>query len=119
MILGRNHRKRVENIMSSTIISLIVSLLSGGVGARLVVGVLKQFNLGPIGNLIVGALGGAGGGSILGSLLGGGAAATAASAASSSGFDIGSIVSSLAGGGIGGAVLQVIVGLIRNMVTKR
>ena len=108
--------------MSSMIINLVISLLSGAGGARLLVGLLKKVNLGPVGNLVVGALGGLlGGGATgggLGGLLGGGAS-SAASAASAGGFDIGSIVSTLAGGGIGGIVLQLGVGLLKNALFKR
>jgi len=104
--------------MSSMIINLIISLLSGAGGARLLVGLLKKVDLGPVGNMIVGALGGlVGGGTAsggLGGLLGG-----ASSAASAGGFDIGSIVGTLAGGGIGGAVLQLVIGLLKNALFKR
>lgn len=102
--------------MSGSIISLIISLISGAAGGNIMGAILKQFNLGPIGNSIAGILGGYGGSQILGSLLGGGAASTAASAASSSGFDIGTLISQVAGGGIGGGVLMVIVGLIKSML---
>ena len=107
--------------MSSMIINLVISLLSGAGGARLLVGLLKKVNLGPVGNLVVGALGGLLGGGATsggrGGLLGG--ASSAASAASAGGFDIGSIVSTLAGGGIGGVVLQLVVGLLKNALFKR
>jgi|APCry1669189241_1035207.scaffolds.fasta_scaffold19689_3 hypothetical protein len=104
--------------MSGMLINLVISLLSGAGGARLLVGLLKKVDLGPVGNMIVGALGGLAGagatGGGLGSLLGG-----ASTAAASSGFDIGGLVSTLAGGGIGGAVLQLVVGLLKNALFKR
>jgi hypothetical protein len=104
--------------MTGIIINLLISLFSGGAGARLAVRLLKNVNLGPVGNLVVGALGGlVGGGATTGSL--GGLLGGASTAAASSGFDIGGLIGSLAGGGIGGAVLTVIVGLLKNMLFKR
>ncbi|MGH6628693.1 MAG: DUF2182 domain-containing protein, partial [Burkholderiales bacterium] len=55
------------------------------------------------------------GGQLLG-MVGAGGASEAVAAAS--GLDIGSIVSGVAGGGVGGAVLMVIVGLIRKAMSK-
>jgi hypothetical protein len=92
-------------------VSLIIQLLSGAAGGNLAGSLLKQFNLGPVGNSIAGILGGGLGGQILGMLVGGGGAAAG-------GLDIGSILSNVAGGGVGGAVLMIIVGLIRSAMSK-
>ena len=54
--------------MSSTVLNLIIQLLSGAAGSGLLAKFVSQLNLGPLGNLITGALGGVGGGSVLGSL---------------------------------------------------
>ena len=94
------------------IVSLIIQLVSGAAGGNLAGALLKKFSLGPIGNSIVGILGGGLGGQLLG--MGGMGAATSAA----SGLDIGSIVSSVAGGGVGGGVLMAIVGLIRQQMGK-
>ncbi len=96
--------------MSSTLVTLIIQLLSGAAGSGLLAKFVSQLNLGPIGNLITGALGGVGGGNVLGSLLGGGAAATA------TGGDLASILTQIVGGGVGGPILTAIVALIRNAI---
>jgi len=93
------------------IMALIIQLISGAIGGNIAGGLLKKFSLGPVGNSIVGILGGGLGGQLL-SMLGAGGAAAAG------GLDVGSIVSSIAGGGIGGAVLMVIIGLIRQAMGK-
>lgn len=94
--------------------SLIIQLISGAAGGNIAGAVLKKYDLGPIGNSIVGIIGGGLGGQLLGLLGVGGAGAGAAAG----GLDIGSIVSSVAGGGVGGGVLMAIVGLIRQSMSK-
>jgi hypothetical protein len=99
------------------ILGLIISLVSGAVGGNVAGGVLKEQSLGPIGNSIAGIIGGLGGQllSALGVL--GGATAVGAGAPAG-GFDIGSLSGQVAGGGVGGAVLMIIVGLIKQAVAK-
>lgn len=100
-------------------IALIIQLLSGAVGGNIAGALLKNINLGPIGNSIAGILGGAVGGQLLHMILGSGATAAAtAITASGSGLDLSSILSSIGGGGIGGAVLMAIVGLVRARMAK-
>jgi hypothetical protein len=91
---------------------LIIQLISGAAGGNIAGALLKELSLGPVGNSIVGILGGGLGGQLLGILGAGGTAAAAG------GLDIGAIASSVAGGGVGGAVLMVIVGLIRQLISK-
>ena len=93
-------------------IALIIQLLSGALGGNAAGAVLKNFNLGTLGNSIAGIVGGGIGGTILSSLLG-------TAAAPDAGLDIGSILSNVAGGGVGGAVLLVIVGVIKGMLGKK
>jgi uncharacterized membrane protein YeaQ/YmgE (transglycosylase-associated protein family) len=88
---------------------LIISLLSGAAGGNIVGRILKNLDLGPIGNSIAGIIGGGLGQQILGSLGGADAAA---------GMDIGSIISSVASGGVGGGVLMAIVGVLKSMMAK-
>jgi uncharacterized membrane protein YeaQ/YmgE (transglycosylase-associated protein family) len=97
-------------------VSLIIQLISGAVGGNIAGALLKNFNLGPVGNSIAGIVGGGLGGQLLGMLTSGGAMA-AATSATGSGLDISSILSSVGGGG-GGAVLMVIVGLIKSKMGK-
>ena len=78
---------------------LIISLLSGAAGGNIVGKVLKNLDLGPIGNSIAGILGGGLGSQILASL-------GSADAAAAGGMDMGSIISSIASGGVGGGVEQ-------------
>ena len=76
---------------------------------------LKNPDLGVLGNSIAGLIGGGVGGQIL-AMPGGAGAAGAAGVAG--GMDVMSIVSSLASGGIGGGVLMAIVGVVKNMKAK-
>lgn len=94
------------------IVSVIIQLLSGAAGGNIAGKVLKQFDLGPVGNSIAGILGGGLGGQLLGMLGAGGGAAAAG------GLDLGSILSSVASGGVGGSVLMIIIGLIRSAMSK-
>jgi uncharacterized membrane protein YeaQ/YmgE (transglycosylase-associated protein family) len=88
-----------------SLLPLILQIIAGAVGGNAGGAVLKDSNLGGLGNTIAGALGGLGGGSVLGPLLG---------MAASGGFDIGNIAAS----GIGGIILQIIVGLIKNKMAS-
>ena len=96
---------------------LIISLISGAVGGNVAGGLLKNFNLGTLGNSVAGVVGGGLGSQLLGMM--GGPAADVADAAASGGLDIGSIISSVATGGVGGGALLAIVGVVRNMMGNR
>ncbi|MGB5837775.1 MAG: hypothetical protein WBH14_12045, partial [Albidovulum sp.] len=61
---------------------LIISLISGAAGGNIVGKLMKNLDLGPLGNSIAGIVGGGLGSQILGGLFGGGAGAAA-------GLDIG------------------------------
>ena len=93
------------------IAGLLVQLVSGAAGGNIAGALLKQFSLGPVGNSVVGVLGGGLGGQLLGMLgLGGGGDAAGG---------LSSILSSVAGGGVGGGVLMTIVGMIRQTMAKK
>jgi hypothetical protein len=92
------------------IINLIIQIISGVAGGHAAGTTLKDYNLGPLGNTIAGAVGGLGGGQILQALI------PALAAAAGGGLDLGSIVGQIVGGGAGGAILTVIVGLIKTMM---
>ncbi len=96
------------------IVSLIIQLISGAAGGNAAGALLKKLSLGPVGNSIVGILGGGLGGQLLGML--GVDAGTAEAAAGQ--LDIQSIISSVAGGGGGGGVLMAIIGAIRQAMAK-
>jgi uncharacterized membrane protein YeaQ/YmgE (transglycosylase-associated protein family) len=91
--------------MESQLVSWLISLITGGVGGNIAGALLKNFSLGPIGNTIAGVLGGGLGGQILASLLGGGAST--------------GLLSNVAGSGIGGAVLMIIIVLIKNAIAGK
>jgi uncharacterized membrane protein YeaQ/YmgE (transglycosylase-associated protein family) len=97
------------------IAGLLIQLISGAVGGNIAGAILKKYNLGPIGNSIVGLIGGGLGGQLLGMLTTGGAAAAGAAAG---GMNMSSILSSVAGGGVGGRIVMAIVGLIKAQMSK-
>jgi len=99
--------------MSSTLVNLIIQLIAGVAGGHAAGASLKDYNLGPLGNTIAGAIGGAGGGQLLQVLI------PALMGAAGGGLDIGSIIGQLVGGGASGAILTVIVGLIRNAMASK
>ncbi len=91
--------------MSGSIVNLIIQLVAGAAGGNLAGSLLKQYNLGTLGNSIAGIVGGGLGGQLLGMLIGSGA--------SGGGMDLGSLVAQVAGGGVGGGILMVIVSIVR------
>jgi hypothetical protein len=54
------------------IVGLIIQLVSGAVGGNIAGAALKQYDLGSVGNSIVGVIGGGVGAQIIGALVGGG-----------------------------------------------
>jgi len=44
--------------MGNTLVQLLIGLISGGVGGNIAGAILKRYSLGPLGNTIVGLLGG-------------------------------------------------------------
>lgn len=81
---------------------LIISLLSGAVGGNIAGALLKKFSMGTLWNSVVGILGGGLGAQLLGML----------------GIDISGIIGNIAGSGVGGAVLMVVIGLIKSAMNK-
>lgn len=98
------------------IMSLLIQLIIGAVGGNAAGKAMPDKSLGTLGNTIAGAIGGLGGGQILDILLGGGG--TMATDVAASGLDIGAIIQDVAGGGIGGAVLTIVVALIKGAMNK-
>jgi uncharacterized membrane protein YeaQ/YmgE (transglycosylase-associated protein family) len=91
---------------------LIIQLIAGAVGGNAAGAVLKNLNLGPILNSVVGVIGGGLGGQILGMIGAGGMAAAG-------GTDLTAIIASVASGGVGGGALLAIVGAVKNIMAKR
>lgn len=98
--------------MSATIINLIIQIIAGAIGGNAAGASLEKANLGTAGNTIAGALGGLGGGQILSALI-------PAIAGTADSVDLGSVVGQLVGGGVSGAILTIIVGLIKDALAKR
>ena len=93
--------------MSATIINLIIQLIAGAVGGNAAGAGFKDYSLGQIGNTIAGALGGIGGGQLLTALI-------PMLAGTAGNVDIGSVLSQAVGGGVTGAIVTIVVGLIKN-----
>jgi len=96
------------------IINLIIQLVAGVVGGNAAGAALKDYNLGGIGNTIAGALGGVGGGQLLQAAI-----PAIAAAAAGGNLDVGAILGQIVGGGAGGAILTVIVGLVKSMMASQ
>ena len=90
---------------------LIIQLISGAVGGNVAGKLLKNLDLGTIGNSIAGLLGGGLGGQLLG-VLGVGVSTDAGA------LDVASILTSVAGGGVGGGVLMAIVGALKKSMAR-
>ncbi|MCE5317004.1 MAG: hypothetical protein LLG04_06525 [Parachlamydia sp.] len=104
--------------------SLLVSLISGVVGGNVAGAALPDKSLGALGNSLSGLVGGGIGGSILQALgviatqVATGAG-TAGAAGAASGLDIGSLLGNIGGSGVSGAILMIIVSLIKNAMSQK
>ena len=88
---------------------ILINLVSGALGGVGAGKASPQFDLGTIGNIISGVVGGGVLGQILTLLL-----PSLVAAVSSGNFSIGGIVSQAVAGGAGGAILTAIIGAIKN-----
>ena len=96
---------------------ILVGLISGAVGGNAAGGLLKGLSLGALGNTLAGLVGGGLGTQILGMTGGVGMAEMAAGASGMAGnMDIGPLIGQVAFGAVGGAVLLVVVGMVKNRV---
>jgi hypothetical protein len=91
-----------------SLLPVIIQLISGAVGGNIAGALLKKLSLGPVGNSLVGILGGGLGGQILSGM--------GASVGGAGG--IGSILGDIGSGGVGGAVLLAVVGLLKKVFAK-
>jgi hypothetical protein len=109
-------------------IGIIVQLVLGAVGGVGTARVAKSVDLGNVGNIIAGLIGGVGlpalagmipGLEMLSSFAGGApAAADAAATTAAGGLDIGALLGQGVGGLVGGGALTAIVGAIKNTMAK-
>lgn len=86
--------------------AVLTSLISGGVGGNIAGALLKKFNLGPLGNTIAGVIGGGVGGAALNNMMG----ATDMTSG---------VLGNIAGSGVGGAIVMVVVGLIKHAMDAK
>ncbi|WP_055045368.1 hypothetical protein [Devosia sp. A16] len=102
------------------IIPILVQLIGGGVGGNGIAAVLKQVNLGPVGNTIAGAIGGWLGTWLASMIpgLSGLVGSAAAAAGTAGGLDIGALAGQGLTGLVGGGLLTTIAGLIKNATVK-
>lgn len=99
------------------IINLLISLISGVIGGNVAGKAMPEKSLGTLGNSLSGLLGGGIGGYLLQALSG--AAAEAVHATGGTGLDIGSILANVGSSGVGGAILMIVIGLVKNAFEKR
>lgn len=86
---------------------LIINLVSGAVGGNVAGGILKKSSLGTLGNSIAGILGGGAASQLLPELLG--MAGT---------MDLQGILTQVASGGVGGGAAMIILGLVKNLISR-
>lgn len=94
------------------ILNLIISLVSGLVGGNVAGAAVKEKSLGTVGNSIAGLIGGAGGNYLLQAL-------DILSKTGLTEHGLGSILGNIGGSGVSGAVLVLIVGVIKALLTKK
>jgi len=87
------------------LVPLLIELISGAVGGNVAGAALKKYSLGTLLNSIVGIIGGGIGGQLLG--MSGGS------------MDLGGILANIGTSGVGGAVLMIIIGLIKQAMAKK
>jgi uncharacterized membrane protein YeaQ/YmgE (transglycosylase-associated protein family) len=91
--------------------SLVVSLVSGIVGGNVAGAAMRDKSLGPIGNSLAGLVGG-GAGSVILQALG------LLTSSAAGGLDAGSLIGNIAGGGVGGALVLLVVSLIKGAAAR-
>ena len=88
------------------IATILTSLISGGVGGNIAGSLLKKFSLGPLGNTIAGVVGGGVSSMAMSNMMG----ATELST---------SVLANVAGSGVGGAIIMIVIGLIKNAMNAK
>jgi uncharacterized membrane protein YeaQ/YmgE (transglycosylase-associated protein family) len=92
------------------LVGLLISVISGAVGGNIAGATMQDKNLGMLGNSIAGVLGGGLGAALLRAL--------GVLGQSGGSVDVASILGNVASGGVGGAILLVIVSLIKSAMAK-
>jgi uncharacterized membrane protein YeaQ/YmgE (transglycosylase-associated protein family) len=91
------------------IINLIISLVSGAIGGNLAGAALKEVNLGPVGNALMGIVGGG---------IGAGILQTWGIAPTGGELDVGAVLGSIASGGVGGGLIMFLLQLLRSAFAR-
>jgi len=86
-------------------VQILINLIAGALGGAAIGKSSPTFDLGTVGNIISGLVGGGVLGQILSSIL---------AAAQSGNLSVGGVISQLVAGGAGGAILTAIIGAIKN-----
>src|SRR5262245_6655325 len=103
--VAETSRKNQEEVLLMDIFSMMIQLIAGAVGGNIASKLLKELDLGPLGNSIAGIVGGGIGGQAL-RLLGFGVGGSGL-------MDVGSLLGSVVAGGVGGGMLLTIIFFIR------
>ena len=94
-------------------ISLLMPFFSGAAGGNLIGGILKNFNLGSVGNSLAGLVGGGVGSLVLGNLLG-----MPMPAPGGVDPDGAALLGQILGGGAGGGLMTIVVAALKRMLGK-
>ena len=89
---------------------LVLQLIAGAVGGSVIGTTIKRYDLGLLGNLPAGIIGGGMGAQIIGALVGSG---EASAIVGPDGFDFGTLIAQFAAGAFGGGALVVAAGLVK------
>ena len=87
------------------IMSLLIPIITGGVGGNVAGALMKKSSLGLVGNTIAGIVGGGAGGTIINQITG-------------SGGEPSGMLGAAAGSLVGGGGLMAVIGLVKNMMNK-
>jgi hypothetical protein len=103
------------------IIGFIIQIIAGALGGNAAGAGVKKYSLGTAGNSIAGAVGGLILVQVLAAIgIGEPGMATAEGAApAAGGLDVGALIAQVVGGGAGGAILTLIIGVIKDMMGGR
>lgn len=93
-------------------VALLIQLVAGAAGGNIAGSLLRRMSLGAIGNTIAGMVGGGVGNVLLNGVLGPGQIAALAL------LDLGAVIGEVAAAGVGGGVMMVLVGLLRQALSK-
>ncbi|MEE9372435.1 MAG: hypothetical protein V3V00_05220 [Saprospiraceae bacterium] len=96
------------------ILPLILQLVGGALGGVGAGKAMPNASLGSIGNIISGVIGGGGVGQLLLPMLG----LATGGGGTDGGMDIAGMLGSLVGGGAGGGIITLVIGMIKNAMSK-